>query len=147
MRRLIVPAVFLLAGCATVTPAAPATSPPPPTLVASREAEGGLCVSGQECRSLLTVRSDGTWVLEGAEDRTGTLDPDQLTRLQDAAARTTLASAPPFTGTCPIAWDGQEYTYIWTSGDQRHTVASCDREVDLADPLVATLEELAGDLG
>nr|WP_300147440.1 hypothetical protein [Propionicimonas sp.] len=147
MKRLLALAGLLLTGCATVTPAQPAASPPPPTQVASREAQGGLCVSGQECRSLLTVRSDGTWVLEGAEDRTGTLEPDQLTRLQDAAARTTMAAALPFTGTCPTAWDGQEYTYTWTSGDQRHTVASCDREVDPADPLVTAFEELVADLG
>jgi hypothetical protein len=51
----------------------------------------------------------------------------------------------PFTGTCPIAFDGQEtiYTFATASGSER--IATCEVDVDPAAPLfVAVGAVLAG---
>ena len=54
----------------------------------------------------------------------------------------------PFTGTCPVAYDGQEtiYTFATASGAER--IASCEVVVDPAAPLfVAVAAALAGVAG
>ncbi len=147
MRIWILAIVVALAGCTSLTPAAPA-APPSPVLLAAREAMGGLCRVDAPCGHTLTVLTDGSWELQAFEGRKeGVLTPDRLARLVDAAADTGLAAAPAFTGTCPLAYDGEEVTYRWRDGDRIREVGSCEREVDPADPLAAVLDDLAADLG
>lgn len=135
-----------LVGCTTVTPAKPA-APPAPVLLAARETSGGLCQVDAPCGDTLTIKTDGSWELVSFEGKsTGVLPADQLSELADAVGRTRLADAPEFTGACPIAYDGQEFTYRWRAEDRVLKVASCEREVDPADPLVSVLDELAVDL-
>ena len=130
------------AGCTSIVPAAAPTAPPAVLLV--REASGGLCVSGTECRSVITVKTDGAWLaIDGGAHTDGVLQDGMLALLQQAIATTRLAEAPAFTGTCPVAYDGQEVTYRWTSAGVARTAASCTVEFDPADPLVLAGERLA----
>ena len=148
-RSVLLPALLLpLAACAS-TPAAPAAppSPPPVVLLVKLETRGGLCVSGTTCESGLTVKTDGSWTSLAPDGRrSGTLPEGRLARLADAVERTGLATAPPFTGTCPIAYDGQEQVVTWLDDGKPVTVASCEQEFDPADPLVAALDELTRSL-
>jgi hypothetical protein len=139
---------LLLTGCAAV-PAAPAAppSPEPVVLLVKVEARGGLCVTGTTCESSITVLSDGAWtrVVNGAR-QTGTLTGGRVAQLADAVDRTELADAPAFTGTCPVAYDGQEQLISWLAEGKQITVASCEQEFDPADPLVAAAAELSAEL-
>lgn len=136
---LLLAGVF--AGCTTSVPASAPTSPP--TVLLVRESSGGLCVSGTECRSVITVRTDGAWLaIGGGTRKEGTLGEGVLALLQEAVAATGLAEAPAFTGTCPVAYDGQEVTYRWTSAGAPRTAASCTVTFDPADPLVLAGERL-----
>lgn len=147
MRPLVLLAL-LLTGCATV-PAAPAPSPTPEpvVLLVKTETRGGLCLSGTTCESSITVMSDGTWtrVVNGAE-RTGTLSGGRVAALTNAVELTELAAAPPFIGTCPMAYDGQEQVLTWLQEGEPVTVASCEREYDPTDPLVVASAELSAEL-
>lgn len=147
MRPLLL-LVLLLAGCAAV-PAVPAAppSPEPVVLLVKAEARGGLCLTGTTCESSITVMSDGTWtqVFNNAE-RTGTLPYDRVAALTDAVERTELATAPPFTGTCAIAYDGQEQVLTWLQDGKQVTAASCQQEFDPDDPLVIAATELSTEL-
>lgn len=145
MRPLVVLAL-LLTGCASV-PAVPAdapSTPAPPTLVVKAESRGGLCVTGSMCESSTIVMSDGAWTrVTNGDVRTGTVRAERVAALTDAVEATGLASAPPFTGTCPIAYDGQEIVLTWLDDGEPVTVASCEREFDPDDPLVVATAELA----
>jgi hypothetical protein len=136
----------LLGGCANqVVPAAP---PAAPTVVLVRVADGGLCRSGAECRSSITFLDDGSWTALGAGSRrAGRLADAELARLTAALATTGLGSAPPATEVCPLAYDGQEIHYTWSSAGAQHEAASCTVAFDPADPLVAAAETLAERIG
>lgn len=139
---------LLLTGCAAV-PAAPAAppSPEPVVLLVKVEARGGLCVTGTTCQSSITVTSDGAWtqVVNDAR-RSGKLPGGRVAQLADAVERTELATAPQFTGTCPVAYDGQEQVLTWLEDGKQVTVESCKQEFDPADPLVVAAAELTAEL-
>jgi len=103
---------------------------------------GGLCVTGSECRSVLRI-TDTTISGDGYRSR-------QLTPV----ARRSLISAMreldaaylrrhPFTGTCPVAYDGQESIYRFRGFIPN--IPSCKydvrgiRAVRLTERLLATL--------
>lgn len=147
MRRLLIPAL-LLTGCAGI-PAVPAgpPSPEPVVLLLKAEARGGLCVTGSMCESQITVMSDGAWTRTGGDAaRSGVLPASRVAALAEAVRRTGLASAPPFTGTCPIAYDGQEQVLTWLQDGAPVTAASCEREFDPGDPLVVAAADLSAEL-
>lgn len=146
---ILVILALLLTGCAAIraVPAGAPPSPEPVVLLVKAETRGGLCITGTTCEASITVMSDGTWthVVNDAE-RTGTLPDDRVAVLADAVERTELPAAQPFTGTCPIAYDGQEQVLTWLRDGELVTVASCEREFDPADPLVIATTELSAEL-
>lgn len=147
MRRLLLLAL-LLTGCAAI-PAEPAAppSPEPVVLLVKAETRGGLCQTGTTCESSITVLSDGAWTqVVNDVERTGALPIARIAALADAVERTQLAAAPPFTGTCPIAFDGQEQVLTWLEDGKPVTIASCEREFDPADPLVVAATQLFAEL-
>lgn len=149
--------LLILAACGAAQPvvqrsAAPVASasanPSPPSTgkpkigatgtILTIRTNGGLCRSGT-CWSEKQIRADGT---DHAADGTGaqkngTLDPAQVAELTQliAVANFDEIRAQPFTGTCPIAYDGQEliYTFQTLSGPQ--TIASCTVGIDKNSPL------------
>ena len=132
---------LLLTGCMAPEATSTATiSVGPDAVLASVSATGGLCPDAA-CGSVFTVHGDGTWTQTGGQvDQGGTLSAQTLTYLVEATASTTILSAPAFTGTCPIAYDGVELVYAWTSPDgQSHEVSSCDKAIPPDDPLVVAL--------
>lgn len=148
---LVAVASALVGGCAvtdlppTVDPVSSMTASPastPATFVASRTATGGRCVDGV-CESTFAVASDGSWSLvSNAELRSGVLPAAVLAAIVGATASTTIPDAPPFTGTCPSAYDGSELIYAWRDTLGRtQTVSACDRAVPPSDPLVLALDQ------
>lgn len=80
---------------------------------------GGLCPSpdggGDLCRLRVVVRDDGTWVAEGTpppEPIGGVVRPgsaSELAAIVDSGWE--ALTSRPFTGTCPVAYDGSEVAY------------------------------------
>ncbi len=111
-------------------------------------AEGGHCVSGA-CWSEQQVKADGSFTATdstGAQKK-GTVDAAHVAELTQQIAATDFAQlkAQPFTGICPLAFDGQEliYTFHTVSGPQ--TIASCTVGIDENSPLfqnIAALNEV-----
>ncbi len=132
--------------------ASPSTSPVPKigvqdTILTIR-AEGGHCLSGA-CWSEKQVKADGSFTATdstGAQTH-GTLDAAHVAELTQQIAATDFEQlkVQPFTGTCPLAFDGQEliYTFQTVSGPQ--TIASCKVGIDENSPLfqnIAALNEV-----
>ena len=132
---LILAAVtMLLVGCAVVGEA-PVGSGPLVTVTT----RGGECFEGP-CGSSIVIERDGT-VHEAAKptNEIGTVPPDLLSAL-DAAVKTTdfaAVRAVPFTGECPVNYDGQETIYEFGAPGGLERVASCETEIDPAHPAFA----------
>jgi hypothetical protein len=102
---------------------------------------GGECLDGP-CGSSITIERDGT-VHEAAKppNELGTVPPDVLAAL-DAAIKTTdfdAIRAVPFTGECPVNFDGQEWIYEFGAPGGVERVASCETEIDPAHQVFAAV--------
>jgi hypothetical protein len=154
-------AVLVLAGCAAqpVPSAAPAASPsvalsPVPSLASAGplvtvETRGGDCPQGA-CGSTVSVEPDG----RVHQTAPAPLELGTLSDVTAAALATEIDQADfgaimsrPFTGTCPVAFDGQETVYTFTTATGPKRIATCEIEVDPSDPLfvavTAALTEVA----
>jgi hypothetical protein len=104
---------------------------------------GGLCVTGTECRATLQITDTK---ISGAGYVPRRLKASERAALLRAIRMLNLASirAHPFTGTCPVAYDGTESIYRFRGFSK--PLASCTydlrgvRAVTLTERLLATLK-------
>ncbi len=64
--------------------------------------------------------------------------PDNLLTGLDAAVKTTdfdVIRARPFTGECPVNFDGQEFIYEFGAPSGTERIATCETQIDENDPL------------
>ena len=127
-------------GCALV-----AQNAPPGPLV-TIETRGGECPAGA-CKSLVLIERDG---------RVHRLAPDvaDMARVEphvvaaiDAAIRATdfpALRSRPFTGECPVNFDGQELIYTFTTPSGSERLASCEVELDPDHPLLVAVDAALG---
>ena len=126
-------AALLAAGSAS------AASPPP---IATVVRHGGLCVSGSECRTVFRI-TDRTISAPGYRPRR--LAPADRLALLRAIRLLNMPylRAHPFTGTCPIAYDGSESVYRFRGFARPLPGCTYDlrgvRAVRIAERLLATL--------
>ena len=124
---------IVLSATATTAPAAPR-----PQLLVSVTAQGGLCPENM-CHwdGLIT-----TATISGDGRRPRRITASERRALVAAIAALRPAKLPPFAGTCPIAYDGQERLYRFRG---QPVLKSCTndlsrvRAVLLADRLLASL--------
>ncbi len=107
---------------------------------------GGECVDGP-CGSTIVIERDGrVHQTAPAAAELGTVPADVLTGL-DAAIKTTdfgVIRSRPFTGECPVAFDGQEFIYEFGAPTGVERIASCETEIDPDNPVFeATTAALA----
>jgi len=101
------------------------------------ERHGGLCPSpdggGELCRLSVVVHDDGTWVADGAPppEPTGGLvregSASELAAIFDGGWE--ALTARPFTGTCPVAYDGSEVSYTVRRIPQGASAAFADADI------------------
>jgi hypothetical protein len=100
---------------------------------------GGECVNGA-CGSIIEIARDGTVteVLPGSMD-IGTVPADVMAALDAAivAADFDAIRARPFTGECPVNFDGQETIYEFGVRTGAERIATCETEIDPDHPLFA----------
>ncbi len=125
------------------TAAQPTNASAAPTLL-SVKLSGGFCQYGQ-CWAVREIAEDGSYVAaDGTGAQTsGTLDPALLAELKAQIAQADFAQikAQPFTGTCPIAYDGQEATYTFHTAGGEETFSNCEVGIDSASPLFVAVEQ------
>jgi hypothetical protein len=136
----LVVAASLLAGCAAQ--ASPAVVSPTPSSthagpLVTVETRGGECPDGA-CGSTIVIEADGrVHATAPTAAELGSLPGVTLEGLATEISKTDFGTlkSRPFTGTCPVAFDGQEtiYTFETPSGAER--IASCEVEVDPSAPV------------
>ena len=135
--------VGVLAGCnAAANLAVPGTGP-----LLTVRLEGGMCMDGP-CDSAVVLERDGR-VHSAAKP------PNDLGRVSaeayaalDAAIRTTdfeAMRAKPFTGECPIAFDGQKQIFEFSVGSTTQRLDSCESELDWSSPLFIAMVAALGE--
>jgi hypothetical protein len=132
MKRLLIGMMLavLVAGCAAAGAATPKQTDP----LVSIHAEGGLCVYGGCSRDVMVLQNGTYTVKDGSGQTTsGALDDATLGQLKQAidGADFEAIRSKPFTGTCPIAYDGQEYIFTFYKGAKSEVVDSCKAELDM----------------
>jgi hypothetical protein len=129
----------LVAGCSVLPGAVPTASGPLVTV--SRR--GGECPAGM-CESQVVVERDGRiHVVKPAAKELGQVPTAALAAL-DAAVRTTdfaQLRSRPFTGECPVNFDGQEVIYEFGAPSGVQRIASCEVEIDPNHPLMLAVSE------
>jgi len=133
---------LVLAACSSV-PALPGSSGATGTgALVTVETRGGECLTGP-CGSKTAIERDGrVHSVAPAEAALGQVPPDVLTVL-DAAIKTTdfaVLKSHPFTGECPVNFDGQEVIYEFGAPSGTERIASCEVEVDPELPLFLAVE-------
>jgi hypothetical protein len=157
---LLVVTSIALAACA----AAPASAPPsgqPPTSPAPSgspdvpnpseavdgvsvtvEAIGGHCIQGA-CDSTITIEPDGRAHQTKPEAKElGTVPREIMQALvvEVEQADFEAIKSRPFTDTCPIAFDGQQFIYTFWIVTHSEQIDSCQVVVDPADPLFVAVD-------
>jgi hypothetical protein len=134
-------AVLVLAACGDAT--APETtsiaSPGPDDVLVTVHRGGGLCVDGP-CSTTWTIYGSGSVEVDDDLIDAPVLSASQLEELL-AARATGVGGLPPFTDTCPEAYDGPRWTYTF----DEQVVDSCVDDVT-GSGLIALIHELL-DLG
>ncbi len=138
---------LLLVACSSV-PALPGSSAAPGALV-TVETRGGECLNGP-CGSKTAIERDGrVHSLAPAAADLGQVPPDVLTAL-DGAIKTTdfaMLKSRPFTGECPVNFDGQEVIYEFGAPSGTERIASCEVEVDPELPLFVAVQAALAAVG
>lgn len=105
---------------------------------------GGFCPDNQ-CFSELTILQNGTYRYEDAQKTgTGKLSRRAFTQLKRRLARLNIEQvrSKPFTGTCPIAYDGPETFYRFLIGNTVEEISDCKSAIDPQDPLFQQINRL-----
>jgi hypothetical protein len=139
----LVAAVVALAGCTFLSSAALPGSGP----IVTVQMRGGVCPDGM-CDTTVVLDRDGR-VHSAAKppNDLGRATPEAYAALE-AAIRTTdfaAARAKPFTGACPVAFDGQELIFEFSVGGGTKRLASCETEIDWGSPLFIALAAALGE--
>ena len=129
----------LVAACQS-TPATPSLAPAAGPLV-SVTVRGGECPEGA-CGGTTVIERDGRVHQTAPRPvEIGRLTANLLTAL-DAAVKTSdfdVIRARPFTGECPVNFDGQEFIYEFGAPGGTERIATCETDVDPNHPLFVAM--------
>ena len=130
-------------------PSTPAASPDDPNpsegaegVLVSVETQGGHCLAGA-CGGVIAFDADGRAHQVAPEPKElGTVPADVMDALvvEIEQADFDAIKSQPFTDTCPIAFDGQQFIYTFTIASGSERIDSCEVVVDPANPLFVAID-------
>jgi hypothetical protein len=105
-----------------------------------------MCLQGA-CGSTIAIETNGrVHAIAPAPAELGTVPDRALEALMTEIAQADFATlkSHPFTGTCPIAYDGQETIYVFATASGAQRIASCEVVVDPTAPLFLAVAAAMG---
>jgi hypothetical protein len=142
-RSVLLIAVALFAVVVTacnVLPGAVPTASGPLVTVSTR---GGECMAG-ECGSQIVIERDGRiHAVKPVAKEFGKVPTAALAAIDTAVRTTDFAQlkSKPFTGECPVNFDGQEIIYEFGAPSGVQRIASCEVEIDANHPLILAVTQ------
>lgn len=107
---------------------------------------GGNCLN-PPCESTVILERDGrVHSADKPPNDLGTVSADQVAAIDAAIKLTDFAEmrTHPFTGECPVNFDGQEIVYEFSAPTGVERIASCEVDVDLGLPLFVAVATALG---
>jgi hypothetical protein len=101
------------------------------------ETRGGECPD-RACGSTVVIEADGrVHATAPTAVELGLLPAVTLEGLATEISKTDFGAlkSRPFTGTCPVAFDGQETIYTFGTASGADRIASCEVEIDPSEPV------------
>jgi len=136
---LLLLGVLAAGGCALVEPAV--TGP-----LVTIETRGGECPEGA-CGATVAIERDGRLHrLAPDPGEMATLSADVVAAIDGAIRVTDFAQlrSRPFTGECPVNFDGQETVFEFSTPSGVQRIASCEVEIDPDHPLFVAVANALG---
>lgn len=98
---------------------------------------GGLCAAGPCDSSVILERDGRVHAAAKPPNDLGRVPADAMATLTSAIAATDFNAlrSHPFTGECPVNFDGQELIFEFSVGSGTQRIASCEVDVDWGHPL------------
>ena len=137
----LVVAALALAGCSSNVPL-PLGGP-----LVTVEMRGGLCADGGVCDNSVILDRDGrVHAAAKPPNDLGHVDAQAMAALAAAIQATDWAAlkSRPFTGQCPVAFDGQELVFEFSVGTGTQRIASCEVDIDWGSPLFVAVGAALG---
>lgn len=128
----VVVSLTALAGCNAVSVPLPGTGP-----LVTVQLRGGHCVEGVCDQSVVLERDGRVHSAEKLPNDLGVVPAEAMATLTAAvqAADYTALKSRPFTGECPVNFDGQEMIFEFGVGAGTQRIASCEVDIDWGHPL------------
>ena len=108
---------------------------------------GGMCMEGACDHSVILERDGRVHSATKPPNELGVVPAGAMAALAAAIQSTDYAAlkAPPFTGECPIAFDGQELIFDFAVGTGTQQIASCTVDIDWGHPLFVAVATALGE--
>jgi hypothetical protein len=98
---------------------------------------GGMCVDGPCGQTVILERDGSVHAAAKPPNELGHVPAQAMATLTAAVAATDFAAikSHPFTGECPVNFDGQELIFEFSVGGTTQRIASCEVDIDWGHPL------------
>src|SRR5262245_41793270 len=141
MKMVLLSGILLLtlAGCGSEA----SVTPVPEGALMAVITRGGMCAP-PGCDTTVLVEWDGRVHLAAKPPNDlGVVPADELAGLQNQIATADFEEirSHPFTGTCPTAFDGQEFVYEFNAPAGIERIESCQVAVDYSSPLFSAVAD------
>jgi hypothetical protein len=107
---------------------------------------GGLCPNGACDNSVILDRDGRVHTAAKPPNDLGRVDAKAMATITAAIQATDWSSlkSHPFTGECPVNFDGQELIFEFSVGTGTQRIASCEVEIDWGHPLFVAVAVALG---
>lgn len=139
----LVTALLSLAACnSTGTTLLPGTGP-----LLTVTMRGGMCAAGACDNSVILDRDGRVHIAAKPPNDLGQVPAAAMATLTAAVAATDYAAikSHPFTGECPVNFDGQELIFEFSVGTGTQRIASCEVQIDWGHPLFVAVAAALGE--
>jgi hypothetical protein len=108
---------------------------------------GGMCPEGACDTSVILERDGRVHSAAKPPNGLGAVAPPQMDALNVAITAADFATlkSKPFTGECPVAFDGQELIFEFSTLTGTQRLASCEVEIDYGNPLLIAVANALGE--
>lgn len=135
--------VLAIAGCTSAgTVQIPGAGP-----LVTVQLRGGMCPDGACDHSVILERNGRVHSAAKPPNDLGRVPAEAMATLTAAVQATDYAAirSHPFTGECPVAFDGQELIFEFAVGPGTQRVASCEVDIDWGHPLFVAVGAALGE--
>jgi hypothetical protein len=144
VRRLLLTAAILVVAACSGGTVVPLTETGPLVTVSTR---GGMCPAGACGQTVVLERDGRVHSADKPPNALGHVPAEAMAALTAAVRQAdyTALKSRPFTGECPVNFDGQELIFEFNVGSSTQRLASCEVDIDWGHPLFVAVGVALGE--